>query len=123
MMEMKCVVYGCAALLLLLNDSVAFAQEKDTSAIAPAVTRSLGLLQASGRTWIRNASCVSCHHQALPAISVALAKSRGFRVDEDALRERIATTLSRFTEPREELFQGPAGIGLVGGACCGLAMR
>ena len=99
---------------LLLFSRAPHAQN-DSVQVRAAVTKSLTLLQSSSRTWIERSGCVSCHHQALPAVSVALAQDRGFHVDEDATRQRIQATLARFTLPREELFQGPAGIGLVAG--------
>ena len=111
-MEAKRTAYLIAAVLLF--SSAAHAQN-DPRQVKAAVTKSLTLLQASGRTWIEKSGCVSCHHQALPAVSIALAQRRGFPVDEDATRQRIQATLARFTQPREELFQGPNGIGLVAG--------
>jgi hypothetical protein len=105
--------------LLSLGDREAAAQQQDGPEITAAVTRSLALLQASGRTWIEKSGCVSCHHQSVPALSVALAQSRGFTVDEEATRERVRATLARFAQPREDLFQGAAGIGLVGGGVLG----
>lgn len=112
------VVFALVA-LLSLNDRAAVAQENDTAEIAAAVTRSLTLLQASGRTWIERSGCVSCHHQALPAVSFAQARTRGFRLDEEATRERIQATLARFAPSREDLFQNPLGIGLIGGGALG----
>jgi len=110
----------CALVALLsLHSRVAIAQENDTAEIVAAVTGSLTLLQASGRTWIEKSGCVSCHHQALPAVSFALARTRGFRLDEEATRERIQATLARFAPSREDLFQGPQGIGLIGGGVLG----
>jgi hypothetical protein len=113
------VAYALVA-LLSLNGRVAIAQEISAIEITAAVTRSLTLLQASGRTWIEKSGCVSCHHQALPALSVALARTRGFRPDDEAARERVQATLARFeAAPREELFQGPEGIGFIGGGVLG----
>ena len=89
------IVYALVA-LLSLSERAAIAQENDTAEIAAAVTRSLTLLQASGRTWIEKSGCVSCHHQALPAVSFALARARGFPLDEEATRQRIQATLARF---------------------------
>ena len=45
--------------------------------------------------------------------------ARGFAVDEEAARQRVQATLARFARPREELFQDPAGIGLVAGGALG----
>src|SRR4029453_15665300 len=98
------IVYALVA-LLSLNKRAAIAQENESVEIAAAVTRSLTLLQSSGRTWIEKSGCVSCHHQALPAVSVALARARGFRLDEEAARQRVQATLARFAPDREDLFQ------------------
>ena len=112
------IVYVLVA-VLVLNHRAATAQENDKAEISAAVTRSLTLLQASGRTWIERSGCVSCHHQALPAVSVALARARGFKVDEEAARQRVQSTLARFAPAREDLFQNPLGIGIVGGGALG----
>lgn len=112
------IVYALVA-LLSLNERAAIAQENDTAEIAAAVTRSLTLLQVSGRTWIEKSGCVSCHHQALPAVSFALARARGFPLDEEATRQRIQATLARFARDREDMFQNPQGIGLIGGGALG----
>lgn len=107
------------AAILSLHNRAVVAQANDAVEIDAAVTRSLTLLQASGRTWIRNSGCVSCHHQALPAVTFNLARARGFTVDDEAARERIDATLARFSPSREDLFQNPLGIGLIGGGALG----
>lgn len=111
------IVCALAALLPVIAE-VTIAQDKSAE-IRTAVSRSLTLLQASGRTWIEKAGCVSCHHQAIPALTFALAERRGFRLDEEAARERIQATLARFAKPREDLLQNPLGIGIVGGGALG----
>ena len=112
------IVYALVA-LLSVNGRAAIAQEKGATEIGAAVTKSLALLQASGRTWIERSGCVSCHHQALPAVTYNLARARGFPLNEEATRQRVETTLARFTEPREDLFLGPAAVGLIGGGVLG----
>ena len=52
-------------------------------------------------------------------MSVALARARGFKVDEEAARQRVQATLARFAPAREDLFQNPLGIGIVGGGALG----
>jgi len=96
-------------------------QEFNSAQIRTAVTKSLHLMETSSRTWIEKSGCVSCHHQAVPALAFALARPRGFRVDEEALRERVQATLARFAPTREDLYSGPAGIGLIGGGPLGAA--
>ena len=109
-----------AVAILSLNTPAVIAQENDRVDIDAAVTRSLTLLQASGRTWIEKAACVSCHHQALPAMTFSLARARGFALDDEAGRERVQATLARFAPSREDLFQNPLGIGLIGGGVLGV---
>jgi hypothetical protein len=111
-MDARLNVLGIVSVLLLGGSPHA---QDGSVPIRAAVIKSLTLLQTSGRIWIEKSGCVSCHHQALPAISVALAQNRGFRIDQEAADQRIRATLTRFTQPREELFQSPVGIGLVAG--------
>ena len=54
-----------------------------------AVERAIPLLQESARTWTRERRCVSCHHQGLGPIAMAVARERGFRVDEAMLRAQL----------------------------------
>jgi ankyrin repeat protein len=73
-----------------------------------AVRRSLPLLQRSGPAFLRNSTdgCVSCHHQALPAMAVGLARGRGFAVDRVAEREQAEETLRTLAPGRERQLQG-----------------
>ncbi len=79
----------------------------DEDVIRAAIARSVPLLQSSAQTWIEKRACVSCHHQALGALAVSAARTRGFRVDE-AL---VDAQLSRMhpAEPRD-LLVGDGGI-------------
>jgi ankyrin repeat protein len=73
-----------------------------------AVKSGLALLQGSGPKFLDNSteSCMSCHHQALPAMSVSLARRHGFEVNERlALAER-KNMHANFTPRRERLLQG-----------------
>jgi ankyrin repeat protein len=66
-----------------------------------AVLRSLPLLQKSGASFAAQRSCISCHHQALVAMTVGLARKIGFKVDERiAAQER--TSLLRVMERNRE---------------------
>jgi hypothetical protein len=82
-----------------------------------AVERSLALLLNSSAVWYNNRACVSCHNQTLPATAVALAKERGFQVDERSAAEQSAKTAGRLAETREPLLQMmTAQPGVGGGA-------
>lgn len=76
-----------------------------------AVERSLPLLQESDATFLRKAGCVSCHNNSLTAMTVALARSHGVRVDEDVAQEQVEK-IGRYLESwRERALQG---IGIAG---------
>src|SRR4029453_2168661 len=43
----------------------------------------------SARTWPRERRCFSCHHQGLGVPAIAVARERGFRVDEEMLNAQV----------------------------------
>ena len=58
--------------------------------IKKAVNKALPLLQNSSHLFLENAGgCQSCHHQDLTAVSLSLAKEKGFTVDESSLNEML----------------------------------
>jgi ankyrin repeat protein len=69
-----------------------------------AVVRALPSLQRSAKTFVANRSCVSCHHNILPILTLRLAASRGFEIDSAALSEverktfRVLTNLRAFDD-------------------------
>ena len=56
-----------------------------TSSPRDAVERALPLLQRSAVEFVSKRTCFSCHHNALPILTLHLAKTRGFRIDATAL--------------------------------------
>ena len=92
-----------------LTSAAALAQENETVAVKAAVNKSLALLQASNRASIEKSGCVTCHHEQLPALTFALARRRGFGVDEALTRARVQATLARWAPQREHLFQASTG--------------
>ena len=101
-------VYTVVA-LATLSSNAPIAQTNDTVAVKAAVQRSLALLQASNRISIEQSGCVTCHHEQLPAMTFAVARSRGLVVNEELTRRRIQATLARWTPQREFLFQASTG--------------
>lgn len=53
------------------------------------VERAVALLQRSGQEFTKVSGCASCHNQSLPQMTVALARSRGFAVDEEISRQQV----------------------------------
>lgn len=72
-----------------------------------AVERSLPLLQASMETWIREASCISCHHQGLGTMAVVMAAERGVPIDEALHLRQVERLLAAAPEGA---LHGNAGI-------------
>ena len=65
-----------------------------------AVERALPSLQRSAKTFVANRSCVSCHHNILPILTMRLAASRGFKIETATLAEVERKTFRVLTNPR-----------------------
>ena len=60
----------------------------DPEAIKKAINKSLPLLQTTSHAFLENAGgCQSCHHQDLTAVSLSLAKEKGFQINDTSLVE------------------------------------
>jgi ankyrin repeat protein len=93
-----------AALLLLAQTTAARpAPTPDT-----AVRRALPALERSAKTFVANRSCVSCHHNILPILTLRLAASRGFTIDRAILESVERKTFRELTGARafDEAVQG-----------------
>jgi len=90
-----------------------------------AVEAALARLQPSGPKFVEGARCISCHHQTLPAMAVALARARGATVDAELAQHPGDATLRLWGPSRDELLLGRIyGIsigGFVGTAAYALA--
>jgi len=63
-------------------------ESNDPEAIKKAINKSLPLLQTTSHAFLENAGgCQSCHHQDLTAVSLSLAKEKGFQINEAGLNE------------------------------------
>lgn len=78
-----------------------------------AVTRALPLLQQADRTFLRKSGCVSCHNNTLAAMTVASARSRGFKVDDQIAREQLQAIAAYVNSWRGRVLQG---VGIPGDA-------
>jgi ankyrin repeat protein len=83
----------------------------DDNTVEKAVRAAVPLLQQSSETFFAASEqgCVSCHHQALPALALQFLRERGFEVNEEKAREQAETTRRLLAARRERLFQG-AGV-------------
>jgi ankyrin repeat protein len=60
-----------------------------TPTVQAAVEKILPLIENSGEPVFRNRACVSCHNNSLPAMTVALARKKGFAVNEEQARKEL----------------------------------
>ena len=76
---------------------------------AAAVARSLPLIQRNDVTFLKKAGCVSCHNNSLVAMTVSVARAKGFAVDDDIARSQLRGIASYLDGWRERALEG-AGI-------------
>ena len=90
------------------DSTPAGAVPKPSPAASPraAVERVLPLLQQNDVTFLKKSGCVSCHNNSLTAMTVALARGNGLRVDEDVAHSQ-AQAIGRYIDSwRERVLQG-----------------
>src|SRR6186997_3734874 len=81
---LSAIVTVIAAFTTVTKESKINSQEE----IKKAVNKTLPLLQTSSHLFLENAGgCQSCHHQDLTAVSLSLAKEKGFQINEAGLNE------------------------------------
>jgi squalene-hopene cyclase-like protein len=96
---------------VLMPSQKMFSQDVESQRVRQIVESSLRLLQTSGRTFTEKSRehCVSCHHQAVPALTFSLARTRGFQIDEAIAQEQFKVTFDQWTSVRERLLQIDTG--------------
>jgi len=101
------VAIAAAATLVTLLPAAAADPAPDVRA---AVERALPMLQRSAKTFVASRSCVSCHHNILPILTLRLARSRGFTIDKATQAEVERKTFRVLTNPRafDDAVQGTA---------------
>jgi ankyrin repeat protein len=57
--------------------------------VQAALKKILPLIETSGEPVFKNRGCVSCHNNSLPAMTVALARSKGFSVNEEQAKKEL----------------------------------
>jgi ankyrin repeat protein len=62
---------------------------KGAATVQEAVKKILPLIETSGEPVFKNRACVSCHNNSLPAMTVALARKKGFAVNEEQAKKEL----------------------------------
>jgi uncharacterized protein (TIGR02246 family) len=79
-------------------------------ALREAISRALPLIQTSAVEFTNQRDCFSCHHQALPVLTMKLAQQRGFEVNSEIYRSQIDWT-AQFLKRNEERYLEGKGQG------------
>ena len=105
----SCLILALAVLFLLRPSVRSHADNAVTPRVV--VTKSLPLLQTLGTKFIEASGCVSCHNNALPAMAIAIARERGFKIDEQAVQQENAKIAELWGAKREQFLQGSGAPG------------
>jgi N-acyl-D-amino-acid deacylase len=104
--------------ILIAGFTTIVRHDTDPAAIKTAINKSLPLLQSSSHTFLINAGgCHSCHGQGIGGVAFALAKEKGFTIQDSILKEALDSINNDLTQRRHYLAQNidPAAIVIAGG--------
>lgn len=90
----------CALTVAAFVTQSAAASAQSVAQIRSSAARALPLLQRSAATFVARRSCFSCHHNALPILTLRLARSRGLEVDAAVLASVEEKTFRGLSGPR-----------------------
>ena len=76
------------------------------NSVKNAVQTSIPLLQRADSNFVPKAGCISCHNNSLEAMTVGLARKRGFRVDEQMSAQQVKANVLALEKMRDRLQQG-----------------
>jgi N-acyl-D-amino-acid deacylase len=100
--------FFCALLVLAAAGGDCAAED-----VRSAVEKGLRRLEQGASNYVARRRCFSCHHQALPMLSLASAQRRGFEVQQRVLDKQTAHTVDYFRARKDDVQQGK---GVDGGA-------
>ena len=69
--------------------------------IREAVQKSLALIQKSSPQFVRISGCISCHHQVLPSMAMAIARERGIAFNEPEAAKNVEAIVGMWRNIRE----------------------
>ena len=106
-----------SAIVLMIASFTTITNKKgnnDPEAIKKAINKSLPLLQTTSHTFLENAGgCQSCHHQDLTAVSLSLAKEKGFQINDAGLTEIFDSIQQVIRSRKEVLAQNDDPVAIV----------
>jgi N-acyl-D-amino-acid deacylase len=75
-------------------------------ALRPAIERGLRRIEKGAANYTVHRQCFSCHHQAMPILSMTSAKRHGFTIRPEKARQQIDFTLDYFRPKKREIAKG-----------------
>lgn len=96
-----------------LHDLLADEGDVPGDTVREAVQKALPPIEKSAAEYTRKVSCFGCHHQAASVFTLAIARERGFRIDEENFQVQVRRTE---TDLRSALVNYREGRGQGGGA-------
>jgi ankyrin repeat protein len=75
------------------------------------LTKSLARITDVAPRFREQATCISCHHNALPAMAAATARRKGIEIDEIRARKNLTDILTFFTASAPRMMLGDAAVG------------
>jgi N-acyl-D-amino-acid deacylase len=96
-----------AALVLpFLISSAAMGAEAPADVLRSAIERGLRRIEKGAANYTVHRQCFSCHHQAMPIVSMTSAQRHGFTIGPEKVRQQIDFTLDYFRPKKEEIAKG-----------------
>jgi hypothetical protein len=107
--------YLTAAALLALTASVARPDEgaPTSEQVRAAVVRALPLIEKGNAGHLEKRTCFACHHQAVPLLALATARSRGVAIDEVLFQKNLKATAAFLDKNRTNYVKGQGQGGQV----------
>lgn len=97
---------GRGKVKMLPDKRVNLTVENREALLGGSVTKSLSLLQNSSDIFLKNrGSCVSCHHQYIPAIAFGWARDKGFPLNEASIDRLITYQVKEWGTRAESAYQ------------------
>ncbi|MBM4069324.1 MAG: hypothetical protein FJ271_10310 [Planctomycetes bacterium] len=108
---MRChfLIHRSRLLIIPLMGMVLSVARADTPPVKAAIDKGLRRIEQGAASYRSKRTCFSCHHQALPLMSLTLARERGFSVRPAEIQEIVDFTLKSFAR-RETIAKGQ-GVG------------
>ena len=98
-------------LVWLVSASSVLGQRQDAGVagkqqVEPRIRKSLKLLSSSARVYTEEQECFSCHHQALPVMTLQLAQQQGIQAATDTIGKQAQFTREYYQQRQEKIGKG-----------------